>query len=293
MHIERLLSARSGATFRVKGRCMFPTVRAGDLLRVRSCAVAEASIGDIAVFRKAQYLLAHRVIEKRIVDGRACVVTRPDGTNEGSDSPTFDDDFLGVVASIDRNGKPAPLEPTSYPGLVRRYFDARLRLMHAEWLWTSRFQNALKRTQRSPTYRHIANACLRLMNPRISYTVRLPVSAFGDAAYREMPREKVSLRRDWRGRPIDRWTLALHINGAREPAARATFSRSPESHWRIEELFLGQRYQGTKLKDALLREAKTILQRDASPQSGSGYARESDPFVFDSVSSSMSHPLGS
>ena len=45
LDIGRVLADRDGATYRVQGTCMYPTVRAGDVLRIRSCAAADALRG--------------------------------------------------------------------------------------------------------------------------------------------------------------------------------------------------------------------------------------------------------
>jgi len=240
-----------------------PTVRAGDVLRVRSCTVDEIPIGEIAVFRKSQYLLAHRVIGKRSENGRRCVVTRPDGVNEGTDSPTFDDGLLGVVTSITRNGKPVSLQPTSYPWPAQRYFAIRLALMHAAWPWQSRFENFCSRARQWPPLRFAADWWLRLRRPRISYTVRLPLPAFGDAVYHRVAFEAFDLQKGFRGRPIDRWTLAMHVNEQSEPTATVTLARDASETWRIAGRWLSPRYRGSFPSDTMMRKLNTIL--PASP----------------------------
>ena len=122
LELDHMRLVRNGVRYRAKGRCMYPTIRAGDVLRVQTCAAANVSIGDIAVFRRINYLFAHRVIGKGALEDRVYILTRPDGIDEGSDGRTFDETLVGIVSSIERKGKPVPLKPVVYSWPVRRYF---------------------------------------------------------------------------------------------------------------------------------------------------------------------------
>lgn len=262
LEMDRMRTARNGATYRAKGRCMYPTIRAGDVLRVQSCAAANVSIGDIAVFRRINYLFAHRVIEKGVLEDRVYILTRPDGVREGSDGQTFDETLVGIVNSIERKGKPAPLQPVEYSWLVRRYFDSRLTLMHLAWLWLSWGPGALMYVQDSPLYRRVSGLWLILMRPRIKYTVRLPMAAFGNEVYRRIAPESFDLRKDWRGRPIERWILTLHMNGQRDPAASITIVKTAAETWSVADSFLQPRYRGTNLARILMCQVEIILRRN-------------------------------
>lgn len=273
--MDRVLVDHAGVTFRAKGRCMYPTIRAGDVLRIQSRAVADVAIGDIAVFRRATYLLAHRVIGKGAHEGRAYIVTRPDGASESSDGPTFDENLLGTVTAIERRGKPVSLQPTVYPWLLRRYFDLRLTLMHLAERRRPWCADALARIQDSPLYRRLAGLWLTVMQPRLEYTVRLPIAAFGNSIYRRVAPESFDLRTDWRGRPIERWTLTLHMNGQRDPAAWTTLVRNAGT-WSVEDSFLRPRYRGTNLDHMLMGRVEAILGRECVSQQREGQA-ERDP----------------
>jgi hypothetical protein len=98
-----------------------------------------------------------------------------------------------------------------------------------------------------------------MTRPRVSYTVRLPMPAIGDAAYRLLSIEDFDVRTDWRGRPVKRWTLELHLNGRRQPDASATFELDADGNWALGESFLSARCRGTGLDETLLRQADLIL----------------------------------
>lgn len=256
-----MLADRNGIVFRAKGKCMYPTIRAGDVLHIESRTAAEVNAGDIAVCRRPKYLLSHRVIEKGTKDGRAYIVTRPDGARESNDGPTFDENLLGVVVGIRRKGKPAPLQPVAYSWPQRRYFAFRFEMAEAAARVLPRLEKLLAVVQSGSFYRLAAKKCLSLRPPALKFTVRVPSPALGDAAYRQLAPEDFDARKDWRGRPVRRWTLVLNLNDAPQPAAWATFVRDGEDIWRVGESFVRGRYRGAGLDDALLRRAAEILLR--------------------------------
>jgi len=168
--------------------------------------------------------------------------------------------LLGVVIAIERNGKRVPLQPTAYPGLGRWYYAVRLAIIEAAprvQLWLA---NVLARAQRLTLYRKIAPWWVALARPRIRYTVQLPLNGkLGESVHRRFTPDEFDLQMEWRGRAIQRWALALHLNGARQPAACATFARDADDAWRVEESRVRLRYRGAGLNNALMRQAKAIL----------------------------------
>ncbi|MFH1067230.1 MAG: S24/S26 family peptidase [bacterium] len=263
LDIGRALADRGSLTLRVKGTCMYPTIRPGDVLRVRSRAAADIAVGDIAVYRKSKLLFSHRVIETGQEDGRPYIATRPDGALDGNDGRTFDENLLGVVTAIERKGKPMPLQKANHPWLLRRYFDLCVALIKASkeaLLWLNKM---LARVQDGALYRWSAKTCLTLAKPRISFAVRLPMPALGEAVYRQLSPETFNVEMDWRGKPVTRWTLTLHLNGASQPAAWAKFARDETEKWHEEEIFVRGRYRGAGLDETLRRQSDKILLRQS------------------------------
>jgi hypothetical protein len=264
LDIGRVLADRDAVTFRAQGTCMYATVRPGDVLRVQSRTVAPVRVGDLAVCRGSGFLFGHRVTAKGEQDGRAYVVTRSDRTREGGDAPTFDKDLLGVVVAIMRNGKPMPLAPREYAWPVRGYLAMRLVLIEAAPRIQAWLANALSSMQTLSLYRSLARAWFGLTRPHVLYTVRLPLNgALGDVAYRQLAPGEFDARATWQGRAVERFTLTLHLNGEREPAACATFARGAGNAWRVDQSRVRVRYRGAGFEDALIRQADTILTREA------------------------------
>lgn len=264
LDIGRVLADRNGVTFRAKGTSMYPTIRAGDVLRIQSRAATDVSVGDIAVCRRPKYLFSHRVIGKGLEEGRAYIVTRPDRFRQGWDELTFDENLLGVIVTITRNGKPVPLQPTVYPLPVRCYYRMRVAFINVAERWQIWVTAVFARLAHSKFYQFVARTWFVPARPLLRYTVSVPLNpTLGDGVYRRFDPDAFDLRMQWKGRRIDRWTLMLHLNGAREPVARVTFARSAHAIdvWRVAESHVHLRYRGAGLDDALFRKAQTVFAR--------------------------------
>jgi len=257
LDIGRVLADRDGVTFHAQGTCMYPTMRPGDVLRIESRAAAQVNVGDIAVCRGNGFLFGHRVIATGERDGRAHVVTRSDRSHEGSDGPTFDQNLLGVVVTLTRNGKRVPLTPTAYPFLLRQYYRAHIGLIEARprvWVW---LVNMVARWQTHAWYRRLARGWLAFARPRISFVVRVPLRAT-DALYQPIPAAAFKpTNGEWQGRKLERWMLALHFNADEEPAALAHFVPG-NSGWQMHETQVRVRYRGMGLEEMILTEARRM-----------------------------------
>jgi hypothetical protein len=262
LEIGRVLADRDGITFRAQGTCMYPTIRPGDVLRIRSSSARDVAVGEIAVCRTPEYLFSHRVISKGERDGRAFVVTRSDRSTGDGDGQTFDENLLGVVASATRDGQPVPLQPTPY-GLPGRSFHAtrlafiefapRLLALRADLLAT-RGGNVVQQA--------MARAWFRLARPEVKFVVRVPLNAtLGEGVYRPVDLSEFDPAQKWHDRAIERWTMVALLDGAPEPAAWATFARDSKETWRVIDSHVRRRYRGAGLDAALLEQAKGVIGR--------------------------------
>jgi hypothetical protein len=261
LELGRVLADRNGVVFRAKGTCMYPTIRAGDILRIKPCRIADVSVGDIAIGRKPGYLFAHRVIAKGSENERDYIITRPDIARSGDDGPTFNECLLGRIQVIERNGRPVPLLNRQQCRAVREYYAGRRILIEFLQKLRSKLACKAQAVQTSRFYMGIAKGYITIARPKISYTIRLPMKALGEAVYRQISPEEFDTRIDWRGRPLNRWTLTLHVNGKKDPAASATFSRKGSIDWDVSESFVSAFYRGMGLDDLILRKADCILKR--------------------------------
>ena len=65
------LRADGSVCFRVLGGSMFPWIRSGDLVFVRSFAYEQASRGDVVLFERGDRLFVHRVIKVAVTASSA------------------------------------------------------------------------------------------------------------------------------------------------------------------------------------------------------------------------------
>ncbi|MGA9349075.1 MAG: S24/S26 family peptidase [Anaerolineae bacterium] len=265
LEIGRVLADRGKVTFRAQGTCMFPCVQPGDVLHIESRPIEQVAVGDIAVFRRGAALFGHRAIAKGIDNGKPYIVTRPDRTKQGGDGSTYGDDVLGVVTAIERRGARMPLHPQPLRGV------AALRAAGWEWWNWEAFPRLIERigaVQRRAWYRRLASAWLNMARPRLSYRVRLPLNAAqSHDLYRELSPDAFDVSKSsWQGRGVTMWMLALHLNGARPPAASVTINWHPDgcprgAGWHVDEMQTRVRYRGAGLDDALIAQAEAILAR--------------------------------
>jgi hypothetical protein len=91
----------------------------------------------------------------------------------------------------------------------------------------------------------------------------------GDAVYRQMTVEAFDVRRDWRGRPVERWSLIMHLNDHSQPAAWMTFAHDAANSWHARESFVRPCFRGAGLEEALERKAATIMLREPGTEDDS------------------------
>jgi hypothetical protein len=260
LDIGRVLAERDGVTFTAQGTCMYPTVRPRDVLTIKPRPAADIVVGDIAVCRTPDYLFSHRVIDKGEHEGRAYIITRPDRNRHGSDKPTFEENMLGVVVAIKRNGKPVPLVPTHYPRFVRYYYKKRLVLIEAKERLKLRLPELLVQVDKSVFYHFIVRIFFLLVRPRLTYVVQVPLNAtLGDAVFHRFEPDAFDPEAAVNGRKITHWTIVMHLNDGRKPAAWAAFARDEADTWRVAESHVRLRYRGAGLEEALWQKAEKIF----------------------------------
>lgn len=83
---------------------MVPTIWPGDLLTIQSASVHQIEKGDIVLFRSRERFVAHRVLTTVNTSEGPKVQTQGDSAPH-ADFPVQEDDVLGKVAFIERNGR--------------------------------------------------------------------------------------------------------------------------------------------------------------------------------------------
>ena len=100
--------------FKATGDSMLPSVWPGDLLTVRRQSFSEFRRGQIVLYERVAgenaQLVAHRVVDCSGDRGQQ-LITRGDSLPR-NDAPVHEDQILGRVVSISRNGRPIGLDFT-------------------------------------------------------------------------------------------------------------------------------------------------------------------------------------
>ena len=111
--IAEKLRTNGSVCFRVLGASMFPWIRSGDLVFVRSFAYEQASRGDVVLYERGGRLFVHRVIRGAVagagIKRPAALVTKGDAL-DGEDEPVTRAEFLGRVIRLHRGGRHIDME---------------------------------------------------------------------------------------------------------------------------------------------------------------------------------------
>ncbi len=104
-----LLGEGKMVRMRAGGRSMYPSIRAGSILHVKSLKEPdELLIGDIIAWEREDDMVVHRVTHKYRTDDQWFFITRGDSTLS-SDRPVAFEDIAGKVVLIEtKRGKEEP-----------------------------------------------------------------------------------------------------------------------------------------------------------------------------------------
>lgn len=99
--VQQALQQTGVCTLPIQGQSMEPTLRPGDIVRVRHCPIEELQIGDIVAFISLGQVWVHRIIAR--VNG--CWVTAGDNSPVIDEKPLTTDNYLGRVSFVDQQGE--------------------------------------------------------------------------------------------------------------------------------------------------------------------------------------------
>ena len=111
--IAEKLRADGSVCFRVLGASMFPWIRSGDLVFVRSFSYEQASRGDVILYERGGRLFVHRVIKGAVAGTGTkrptALITKGDAL-DGEDEPVMRAEFLGRVIRLHRGDRHIDME---------------------------------------------------------------------------------------------------------------------------------------------------------------------------------------
>lgn len=265
LEIGRVLADHGRARFRSQGTCMLPCIRPGDTLKVQSCPVGRIRVGDIAVVRKNGLLFGHRAIAKGEDENGPYIVTRPDRTGDGHDSPAHAEDILGIVTRIERNGKTSITTQMPLDGI------GKLRVVLWRW-WhrdaRARLLRVFERIQRMGYYGPVSSLYLKVFHPILRFEVRSPLEpGQSHDVYRVYPPDRFDPSQALQGgEPVREWMLALYLGTTRVPASWVTFVRAYDdstgrNFWHAANAGSRTRYRGTRLQQVVFCKGMDIIAR--------------------------------
>ena len=99
-----LLEDGRAVRFRAHGWSMHPAIDDGEAITVEPVRLAHVKVGDVLLCRRGHGVTAHRVIGIDTSAEPRRLVLRGDAA-AGPDKPIGDDDVLGRVVSVERDGR--------------------------------------------------------------------------------------------------------------------------------------------------------------------------------------------
>lgn len=266
VELGRILAETDRIKFRASGTCMYPVIKPGDILSVDPKDISRITVGDIAVYKRNDQLFGHRILKKEMDNGRTYVVTKADRAAQGSkDGPFYAEDVLGVVAHIERSGKPVSTKPRDFSLTKKIYFDLCAGFLECLSSCLPKFVHGLTRLQQTGLYREFARRWFEYSKPDLTYSVRVPFGSW----HRHGLHRRLTLT-EFKGTDFlslragsKYFILELLASDQRRPAVSATFvSRPPGcgfAGWRLDELSVRISYRGAGLEEKLLAEARKVL----------------------------------
>ena len=268
VEIGRALADHGKRIFRSHGTCMYPNIRPGDVLHIRSQKIEDVVVGDIAVCRHNGKLFGHRVFRTGRDPSGVYVVTRPDRTKVGTDGPTYGNDLLGVVTKIERRGRRISPSPHQHSPLALVWLRACFAFHQVRPKIRVRIAAMMRTVQRTPVYRRLGRLWWMKVRDRLQYEVRIhfggPGRTYG--LYQTLPADEFNVGATQRlGRPGACWTLTLKHNAKSPPLAFADFIHMPDdcpnAGWWLNRLHVRVRCRGVGLEDDLHRRGQEIFAR--------------------------------
>lgn len=132
---ERLIGAfikrlSIGFEFRVTatGKSMEPTIRPGDIVFVKRARIEMVGAGTVVAFiqPRSSFLVLHRVVERRTVEGSVKLQTKGDANSWIDPWWISNNNFLGIAKGVARNGQKEALPLCLYQKIGLHVFFNKL-----------------------------------------------------------------------------------------------------------------------------------------------------------------------
>jgi hypothetical protein len=262
VELENLLRGKRAVRLRSQGMCMFPSARPGDILHVEPQTAEQINIGDIVALKKFPILLAHRAIAKNQERGRTYIITQPDrmGRWDENDGPSFDEDILGVVTHLERDGRKIEVSPPRDAFWEKVVTGLRLAWMEGWGSCIERLYPLFRVAQQTGAYRKLVKNLRLLDDKGIDYWVHIPWKTNG-ALFRKLNLSEFAVL-DFEPRSsVLEWNMLFYVNS--RPAGNMSFVYKPDSCpykgcW-LSNASLRIRYRGTIVEEEIFQQVSGAL----------------------------------
>jgi signal peptidase I len=261
--LGKLFVEKKMVKFHSEGTCMYPYVRPGDVLHLESRSIQEIKIGEIAVFRRFNRLLAHRVIEKGNDNGSAFIITKPDTASFGNDGSVFDKEILGIVSKVERRGRLLTTQKRDYGLFKRAGLDISLFGYYSKRYLCQKIVYLITLIQQLPVYCLIARQVLYKNKTNISFSSRLPLNNDITKHFEATvtPEELIQMNSSFDGSRMLRWDLVMKVD-AKQAASISLVYRPKDCFfpgWWVSDFCLKIKYRRTHIQERLIKQLDEIL----------------------------------
>lgn len=158
------------------GWSMFPTIRNGDLLKTTPCKIKDLEIADVLVYRIGDKLCAHRIIDKKVINGRSYLLTRGD-TSGGPGGETVDEkDLLAKITQIKRGGKILSTEKKKATAWDKFLYKKTMAFLKLTTLFKKILETALTKIQSLRLYEVLGKKLVERIKPHLNFELAVPFS---------------------------------------------------------------------------------------------------------------------
>ena len=243
--------------------CMFPVFKKGDILKIMPVEPEEIKPGDIPVYRDRDRLYAHRIIDKKIINGKIYVFTRPDTNKESDDIKRSHkipaEEILGIVKEVKRGRKVRSTEkrePTIWDRIL--YIKSRT-LLKLKSLVLTVLKAILKKAQTFKLYKALGGRFAKRIKACLIFEAAFPLANEKlNRIYRYLPirdnKEAVLLRI----KEVGIFHVVIKYNNIF--IGYASFFKRPDSCpykgiW-LSDVYIRLRYQGLGFDSILLEKIR-------------------------------------
>lgn len=258
--LKRELLQTGQFTFKAVSWCMFPVVKKGDTLDVEPVAAKDLEIGDIPVYRSGNKLFAHRIVNKKVIDGKEYLITMPDNAgdtnSENAEEGVPAEEILGRISRINSGARIFSTE--------KRQVTWQDRFMYSKDRVYNRFLEFIKRTvlmiQSSALYRFLSANVAGALENKINFQLVTPPNG-RLVIYNYSPFEEIGSS-DLEG--CTSFHVLMRLRD--KPIGYAVFLKRPRAcpHYGLwlGEIYIRLRYRGMGFEKILVEKAEGLISKE-------------------------------